>query len=389
MRAPTNIDDLRDRARRRLPRMFFDYLDAGAFGEVTLRRNRADFEKLELKQRVLADVSVRDLSHTVLGRRLALPLMLSPVGFCGMMAKRGEIEAARATQATGIHLCVSTFAITSLAETAAAAGFAPDFQLYMFKDRTLSEGLVAKARELGSSTLFLTVDTAVAGLRERDTRNGFRTAARLGMRPLSDMMMHPRWCIDRTGHWPPQLGNFVDQPKLRGSLMRQASLLAKEVDSSLQWSDLKWLRDLWPGRLVVKGIMTPEDARRAVDQGVDAIVVSNHGGRQLDGARSSIAALPEIAAAVGGQVEILFDSGIRRGSDIVKALALGADAVMIGRAFMYGLAAHGAAGATAAIRLLSAEMEITMALMGVRSVAELKAGGSALVARSGFTTHIV
>lgn len=378
MRAPTNIDDLRERARRRLPRMFFDYLDAGAFGEVTLRRNRMDLEKLELTQRVLADVSVRDLSHTVLGRHLALPVMLSPIGFCGMMARHGEVEAARAAQATGIHLCVSTFAIASLADTAATAGFAPDFQLYVFKDKTLSEALVAKAREVGSGTLFLTVDTAVAGLRERDTRNGFRTAARLGMRPLSDMMMHPRWCMDRLGHWPPQLGNFAAQPKFQGSLMRQASLLAKEVDSALQWSDLRWLRDLWPGRLVVKGIMTADDARRAVDQGIDAIVVSNHGGRQLDGARSSIAALPEIAEAVAGQVEILFDSGIRRGSDIVKALALGANAVMIGRAFMYGLAVHGAAGATAAIRLLAAEMEITMALMGVRSVAELKAGGYVL-----------
>jgi isopentenyl diphosphate isomerase/L-lactate dehydrogenase-like FMN-dependent dehydrogenase len=380
MRIATNIDDLRDRARRRLPRMFFDYLDSGAFGEVTLRRNRADFDRLVLRQSVLVDVASRNLSHTVLGRKLALPLMLAPIGFCGMMAPDGEIQAARAAKACGIHLCVSTFAIASLAKTAAASGLVPDFQLYMFKDRDFSERLVAKARDAGCTTLFLTVDTAVAGLRERDTRNGFRTAGRLGIRPLTDMMRHPRWCASVARRWPPRLGNAADHPRFgRRGLMEQASGLAREVDSSLQWSDLAWLRERWPGRLVAKGIMTPDDARRAVDHGMDAIVVSNHGGRQLDGAASSIAALPEIAAAVGGQIEVLLDSGIRRGSDIVKAVALGANGVLIGRAFMYGLAAHGEAGAVAAIRLLAAEMDITMAFMGVRSIAELRAAGPGLV----------
>jgi L-lactate dehydrogenase (cytochrome) len=379
MQPAINIDDLRDRARRRLPRMFFDYLDSGAFGEVTLRRNRSDLEALELRQRVMVDVSRRDLSATVLGRKLALPLMLAPIGFCGMMAPDGEIAAARAAQATGIHLCNSTFAINGLAATAAAAGFAPDFQLYVFKDRAFTESMVAKAREVGSNALFLTVDTAVAGLRERDTRNGFRTSARLGLRPLTDMMLHPRWCASVVRRWPPQLGNVAGHPKFGGGLMQQASSLAREVDSSLQWSDLRWLRDLWPGKLVLKGIMTPEDARRAADHGADAIVVSNHGGRQLDGARSTISALPDIAAAVGDRIEILLDSGIRRGSDIVKAVALGADGVLIGRAYMYGLAAHGEAGAVAAIRLLAAEMEISMAFMGVRTIAELREGGTALV----------
>jgi isopentenyl diphosphate isomerase/L-lactate dehydrogenase-like FMN-dependent dehydrogenase len=380
MQPPINIDDLRDRARRRLPRMFFDYLDSGAFGEVTLRRNRADLEALALRQRVLVDVSRRDVSQTLLGRKLALPIMLAPIGFCGMMAPDGEIAAARAAKATGIHLCNSTFAITGLAATAAAAGFAPDFQLYVFKDRGFTEQMVEKAREVGSNALFLTVDTAVSGLRERDTRNGFRTSARLGMRPMTDMMLHPRWLASVVKRWPPQLGNVAGHPKFGGGLMQQASGLAREVDSSLQWSDLQWLRNLWPGKLVLKGIMTPEDARRAVDHGMDAIVVSNHGGRQLDGARSTISALPEIAAAVGSQIEILLDSGIRRGSDIVKAIALGANGVLIGRAYMYGLAAHGEAGAVAAIRLLAAEMEISMAFMGVRSIAELRAGGAALVA---------
>jgi isopentenyl diphosphate isomerase/L-lactate dehydrogenase-like FMN-dependent dehydrogenase len=380
MRIATNIDDLRDRARRRLPRMFFDYLDSGAFGEVTLRRNRTDFEKLVLRQSVLVDVASRDLSHTVLGRKLALPLMLAPIGFCGMMAPDGEIQAARAAKACGIHLCVSTFAIASLAETAAASGLVPDFQLYMFKDRDFSERLIAKARDVGCTTLFLTVDTAVAGLRERDTRNGFRTAGRLGMRPLTDMMRHPRWCASVARRWPPQLGNASDHPRFGGrGLMAQASGLAREVDSSLQWSDLAWLRERWPGRLVAKGIMTPDDARRAVDHGMDAIVVSNHGGRQLDGAASSIAALPEIAAAVGGQIEVLLDSGIRRGSDIATALALGADACSIGRPYLYGLAAAGAPGVSRVIEILADELARTMTLLGLASIADLKERGPQLV----------
>jgi len=376
---PTNIADLREGARRRLPRMFFDYLDSGAFSEVTLRRNRDDFDRLALEQRVLVDVADRSLAQTLLGRRLAAPIMLAPIGFCGLMAPDGEIAAARAAKESGIHLCVSTFAITSVGATAAAAGFAPDFQLYMFRDRGLSEGLVAKARAAGCDTLFLTVDTAVSGLRERDTRNGFRTAARLGARPLLDMLRHPRWCGGIARRWPLRLGNVTDIPGSDSGIMAQASSLAKAIDPSMRWSDLKWLRDLWPGRLVAKGILSAEDARRAVDHGMDAIVVSNHGGRQLDGARSSISALPEIAAAVGGQTEILLDSGVRRGSDIVKAIALGADGVLIGRAFMYGLATRGTEGAVAAIRLLTAEMEITMAFMGVRTVAELKAEGPGLV----------
>ncbi len=379
MRTPTNIDDLRDRARRRLPRMFFDYLDSGAFGEVTMRRNRADFERLLLKQQALIDVSHRDMSHTVLGRDLALPIMLAPIGFCGMMAPDGELAAAQAAKACGIHAVISTFSIGSVTATAKSAGYAPDFQLYMFKDRDFSERLIAKARDAGSTTLFFTVDTPVAGLRERDTRNGFRSSTRLGLRPMTDMMLHPRWSASVLKRWPPQLGNVADHPKFGGGLMKQSALLAQEVDPAFTWDDLRWLRERWPGKIVIKGLMTPDDARRAVDHGMDGIVVSNHGGRQLDGATSTIAALPDIAAAVGGQIELLLDSGIRRGSDIVKALALGANGVLIGRAYMYGLASHGEAGAVAAIRLLAAEMEITMAFMGMRTIAELKSAGPSLV----------
>lgn len=383
MSPPINIGDLRDRARRRLPRMFFDYLDAGAFSEATLRRNRSDLETLELTQQVLVDVSHRDLSHTFLGRKSALPLMLGPIGFCGMFAGRGEILAARAAKAAGIHFCLSTFAIAAMEDVARDAGLVPDFQIYIFKRRELAEQLLERARKTGVTTLFLTADTAVGGLRERDTRNGFRTAERLGLRPLADMLLHPRWCFDQLAAGKRSLGAARDWPEFGSGLMQQTARLSRVFDSSLQWSDLKWLRDRWAGRLVIKGILTADDARRAVDSGVDALVVSNHGGRQLDSTRSSIRALPAIAAAVAGRIEVLFDSGIRRGSDIVKALALGADGVLLGRAYIYGLAAAGEAGVTAALGLLAAELDNTMALMGVTTIAELKAKGKELVDWSG------
>jgi isopentenyl diphosphate isomerase/L-lactate dehydrogenase-like FMN-dependent dehydrogenase len=382
MSPPINIADLRESARRRLPRMFFDYLDSGAFGETTLRRNRADLDVLELTQRVLVDVSRRDLSHTFLGRKSALPFMLGPVGFCGMFAGRGEILAARAAKAAGIHFCLSTFAIAAMEDVARDAGLVPDFQIYIFRPRDLAEQILERARKVGITTLFVTADTAVGGVRERDTRNGFRTAERLGLRPLTDMLLHPRWCFDQLGAGRRALGIARDWPEFGKSLMQQTTRLTRTIDPSLQWSDLKWLRDRWSGRLVIKGILSADDARRAVDQGVDGLVVSNHGGRQLDCASSSIRALPAIAAAVGGRTEVLFDSGIRRGSDIVKALALGADGVLLGRAYVYGLVAGGEAGVAAALRLLSAEMDNTMALMGVTSVAELKARGKELVSQS-------
>ncbi len=371
----SNIEDMRTRARQNLPRMFFDYLDGGAFGERTLRRNIDDFDDWLLEQRVLVDLSVRDLGARFLGRDYPLPILLGPVGFAGMLWAGGEVAAARAARAAGIPLCLSTFSIASVEEVATVMPDSLALQLYVFKDRSLAEDLIARARAGGIETLFVTVDTDVSSIRERDTRNGFRTAARMSWRALRDMALHPTWSLRMALQGRPQLGNVRHRADLSGGLMAQAAYLSKNVDPSLSWRDLSWLRERWPGRLVIKGILSVDDAERAIASGADGLVVSNHGGRQLDGARSSISVLPEIAAHVRGRCEIFFDGGIRRGSHIVKALALGADAVMLGRAFAYGLAADGERGVTDAIALLRAEADITLALMGCTTIAQLREQG--------------
>jgi isopentenyl diphosphate isomerase/L-lactate dehydrogenase-like FMN-dependent dehydrogenase len=374
-----NIDDLRRHARRRLPRMFFDYLDGGAFSETTLRRNRTDFDDLLIEQRILRDVAHRDLGASFLGRKWSAPFMLAPIGFCGMMDQDGEVKAARAAEAAGIPFCLSTMAIGSLSHVGDAVSTPPMYQLYVFKDRELTRDMLRMASERKVPSLFLTVDANVSGIRERDTRNGFRTATHLGLRPLIDLAMHPGWCLRMAPGGMPRLGNITGRTDMGRGVMAQASRLSAQIDPSLTWADVAWMRSEWKGRLVIKGILSVADARAAVAAGVDAIVVSNHGGRQLDGAASSIAQLPAIAAAVGAQTEILLDSGIRRGSDIFKALALGADAVMIGRSFVYGLAAGGQRGVAKAIDLLRAELDVAMALSGVHTVAEIRQDGPRLV----------
>ncbi|HTN60920.1 MAG TPA: alpha-hydroxy acid oxidase, partial [Devosia sp.] len=279
----------------------------------------------------------------------------------------------------GIPFCLSTMAIGSLSHVGDAVSTPPMYQLYVFKDRELTRDMLRMASERKVPSLFLTVDANVSGIRERDTRNGFRTATHLGLRPLIDLAMHPGWCLRMAPGGVPRLGNIDGRTDMGRGVMAQASRLSAQIDPSLTWADVAWMRSEWKGRLVIKGILSVEDARAAVAAGADAIVVSNHGGRQLDGAASSIAQLPAIAAAVGAQTEILLDSGIRRGSDIFKALALGADAVMIGRSFVYGLAAGGQRGVAKAIDLLRAELDIAMALSGVHTVAEIKQEGPRLV----------
>jgi len=368
-----SIEDLRLAARRRVPRFLFDYLDGGAASEETMRRNEADFSGWSLQQRVLRDVSQRDLSVSFLERRHALPLLLAPVGFAGMLAPRGEVQAARAAQAAGIGYCLSTASNCSLEEVA-ATGIKPlYFQLYALRDRGWVQEMISRAEAAGVEGLFLTVDTAVGSVRERDVRNAFQVAKRPSVRMMADVARHPRWALDMFGALPLAMGNLPRPAKVgNGGILEQAAMFAQSLDASLTWEFVDQLRLRWKGKLVLKGIMSVYDAVKAAERDVDAIVVSNHGGRQLDGAPSAISALSDICDAVGDRVEVLFDSGIRRGAHVVKALALGARACLIGRAYGYGLAAGGETGVRLAIELLRKEIDTSVALMGCSAVADLR-----------------
>jgi isopentenyl diphosphate isomerase/L-lactate dehydrogenase-like FMN-dependent dehydrogenase len=376
-----DIEDARRLARRRVPKIFFDYMDGGSFGEATQRANAAGFDAWRLEQRVLVDVSRRDLSAPYLGARHALPFMLGPVGFAGTFAPRGEVLAARAAGTAGIPFCLSTFSICSLEEVRAAFPGPLHFQLYILKDRGLSASMIERAARAGVAALHLTVDTAVTAVRERDVRNGFRSITRPSPGLVASFLRHPRWCLGMARAGMPQAGNVADRPEMGRGLLAQAASLSRLIDPSLSWADIAWLRERWPGTLVLKGILSADDARRAAVSGADAIVVSNHGGRQLDGAPASIMVLPEIAAAVGDRIEVLFDGGVRRGGDVVKALALGARAVLLGRAYAYGLGAAGEAGVARAIDLIAAEIDLTLALMGLRSIEDLRAAGAGCLRR--------
>ncbi|MCB8880221.1 alpha-hydroxy-acid oxidizing protein [Acidisoma cellulosilytica] len=374
-----NIADLRRMAGRRLPRIFSDYIDGGSHSELTLGANESDFARWRLRQHVLRDVSTRDLSATFLGASHALPLMLGPIGFLGMFGRRGEVAAARAAGAAGIPSCVSAFAIRPIDEVARENPASTLYsQLYVLRDRALTETLIARAEAAGAAALFLTVDTAVTPVRERDARNGFRNLTRPTLGQWCNILGRPSWCWAMTRDGKPEVGHARAAGFGRG-VMEQAGNLARQIDPGLSWSDVDWLRRRWPRKLVIKGILEPEDARRALDAGADGIVVSNHGGRQLDGASSTIMALPAIAEAVAGRMDVLVDGGFRRGWHIALALALGASAVSVGRPYAWGLAAGGEAGVARAIALLAGELDSTLALMGLSSVAELRAGGGSLV----------
>ena len=374
-----NIEDLRRLAGRRLPRIFFDYVDGGSNSELTRAANESDFARWRLRQHVLRDVSARDLSTSFLGADHALPLMLGPLGFLGMCGRRGEVAAAKAAGRAGVPSCISAFAIRPIDEvTRENPGVTIYSQLYVLQDRALTETLIARAEAAGAKALFLTVDTAVTPARERDVRNGFRNLTRPTLRQWANMLSRPSWCRDVIRDGMPEVGHARAAGFGRG-VMEQAGNLARQIDPALTWADVDWLRRRWPGKLVIKGILEPEDARRAVDAGADGIVVSNHGGRQLDGASSTIMALPAIAEAVGARLDVLVDGGFRRGWHIALALALGASAVSIGRPYAWGLAAGGEAGVARAIALLAGELDSTLALMGLRSVAALRAAGRSAV----------
>lgn len=370
-----NIEELRCRAKSNLPKIFFDYLDGGANSETTLRRNITDFGHWSLRERVLRSISSVDLRTNFFGEAHSLPVMLGPVGFAGMLSKRGEIAAGKAADKAGIAQCLSTFSICSLEDVAAVRKGPLYYQLYVFRQRDLTEDMVSRAKIAGIKTLIITVDTAVTPPRERDFRNGFRARKFPDLSMLMSMLRHPCWCSDIISQGVPRIGNIARYPDMGWWVMDQSVKLSEQIDPTLSWNDIRWFRDIWDGRMIIKGITSVEDAKQALDCGADGLIISNHGGRQLDPAPSTISILPEITQAVGKQTEIIFDGGIRRGADIIKALALGANGVSLGRAYAYGLGAGGEAGVTRAIELLKTELAYSLILMGIGSIEELRACG--------------
>lgn len=368
-------EDFRHAARRRLPQIFFDYIDGGASAETTLKANITDLGRLRLRPQVLRNVADRRLDADFLGARHALPLMLGPVGSLGLFRADGESSAFRAARTAGIPACMSSFAVTSPEILMPLLGPGAAFQLYVLKDRDRTEAILERVAACGVEILFVTVDTPVSGIRERDIRNGLRVLSRPNARMIADFLAHPFWLADMIRASPIQMTLAEGWPEAGRGYLAQAAFLAGQIDPSFDESGLAWLRSRWRGRLIVKGVLTAADALRCVDHGADGIVVSNHGGRQLDDVSSSIAALADIAPALAGRTEILFDGGIRRGSDVIKALALGASACLLGRAYVYGAAAYGETGVLGVLASLRAEMDTALALMGMKTIDELRAAG--------------
>lgn len=372
MKHVTCIEDLRVLHQRRVPKMFFDYVDRGSYAEETLRANRADFEQLKFRQRILVDISSRDLSTKIIGETSALPLILAPVGSTGMQYGDGEIHACRAAQAAGIPYTLSTMSICSIEDVAANVEKPFWFQLYVMRDRGFVKALIERAIAAKCSALVLTVDLQVIGQRHQDIKNGMSVPPEI-FRPknLLDMITKPNWVKGILGGKQRNFGNIAGHLPGSKDLGSVSSWVASQFDPSLNWKDIDWIRSIWPGKLIIKGILDVEDAREAVKIGAEALVVSNHGGRQLDGAPSSIEALPDIVHTVGSHIEVLFDGGIRSGQDVMRALALGARSCMIGRAYIYGLGAFGGPGVSKAIDIIKNELSTTMALCGVNSIAEI------------------
>ncbi len=363
--------DFRHAAQRRLPRFLFDYADGGAGSEMTLRANVDDLARLGLRQRVLRDVSDIDLSTELLGTRRRLPLALAPIGIGGMYRRRGETQAARAATAAGIPFTLSTVGLCSLAEVRRATPGPLWFQLYVIRDRAFMADLIATAKAEGAEALVFTVDMPVPGSRYRDAHSGM-SGPRGPLRRALQSIGKPGWAWDVGVHGRPHaLGNLLPVLGASSGMNDYMGWLGANFDPSIAWDDIAWIRAAWDGPLIIKGILDPDDARAAADAGADAIVVSNHGGRQLDGASSTARALPAIAEAVKGRVAVLADSGVRSGLDVVRMLALGADGVLLGRAWLYALAAGGEAGIAALLALIEKEMRVAMALTGVRRIAEI------------------
>ncbi|MBO9558670.1 MAG: FMN-dependent L-lactate dehydrogenase LldD [Caulobacter sp.] len=367
----SSTTDFREAARRKLPRFLFDYIDGGAYAERTLARNVSDLADLSLRQRVLKDVSRVDTSTTLFGHYQALPVALAPVGLTGMYARRGECQAAKAAAAKGVPFCLSTVSVCDLKEVSQASPSPIWFQLYVLRDRAFMRDLLARAADAGATALVFTVDMPVPGARYRDAHSGM-SGPNAAARRLAQAMFKPQWAWDvGVMGRPHTLGNVAPVLGANSGLEDFMGWLGANFDPSIQWKDLDWIRDQWKGPLIIKGVLDPEDAKAAADIGADGIVVSNHGGRQLDGVLSSARALPAIADAVGDRLTVLADSGVRSGLDVVRMLALGAKGVLLGRAFVYALAARGGPGVTQLLDLIEKEMRVAMALTGVNTLAEI------------------
>jgi L-lactate dehydrogenase (cytochrome) len=360
----TCIEDLRQLAQRRVPRMFYDYADSGSWTESTYRANEADFQRIKLRQRVAQNIETRSIRSTMLGQDVTMPVAIAPTGMTGMQHADGEILGARAAEKFGIPFTLSTMSICSIEDIAANTTAPFWFQLYVMRDRDFIERLIERARVARCSALVVTLDLQVLGQRHKDIKNGLSTPPKPTLANILNLMTKPRWCMAMAGTKRRSFGNIVGHAKGVGDLSSLSSWTAEQFDPRLSWSDVEWIKKRWGGKLILKGIQDAEDARLAADSGADALIVSNHGGRQLDGAISSIQALPPIVEAVGHRIEVWMDGGIRSGQDVLKACALGAKGTMIGRSFLYALGAMGEAGVTRCLQIIANELDITMAFCG-------------------------
>ena len=367
----TNIEDLRVLAQRRVPRMFYDYADSGSWTEGTYRANESDFQKIKLRQRVAVNMEGRTTAAKMVGIEMKMPVAIAPTGLTGMQHADGEILAAKAAEKFGVRFTLSTMSICSIEDIAARTKQPFWFQLYVMRDRDFIERLVDRAKAAGCDALVLTLDLQILGQRHKDLKNGLSAPPKLTLPNILNMMTKPRWCLGMLGTSRRQFGNIVGHVKGVTDMGNLSAWTAQQFDPRLNWGDVEWIKKRWGGKLIIKGIIDPEDARLAADSGADALIVSNHGGRQLDGAQSSIEALPAIVAEVGSRIEVHLDGGIRSGQDVLKSWALGARGTYIGRAFLYGLGAMGEAGVTKALEIIHKELDLTMAFCGRTRLADV------------------
>jgi L-lactate dehydrogenase (cytochrome) len=367
----TNIEDLRVLAQARVPRMFYDYADSGSWTEGTYRANESDFQKIKLRQRVAVNMEGRTTAAKMVGIDMKMPVTIAPTGLTGMQHADGEILAAKAAEKFGVRFTLSTMSICSIEDVAAHTTQPFWFQLYVMRDRDFIERLIDRAKAAKCDALVLTLDLQILGQRHKDLKNGLSAPPKLTLANIANMMTKPRWCLGMLGTQRRQFGNIVGHVKGVTDMANLGAWTAQQFDPRLNWGDVEWIKKRWGGKLILKGIQDVEDARLAVDSGADALIVSNHGGRQLDGAQSSIEALPAIAAEVGSRIEVHMDGGIRSGQDVLKAWALGARGTYIGRAFLYGLGAMGEAGVSKALEIIHKELDLTMAFCGRTRLADV------------------